>query len=112
MHGLASSPITVLSSFCIDEALSVLPGDALEHHRLFAYRVSPRLHRGGTRLDFSLPPDVRPETIPSSFLVRGYNAVSRSTDHGGLSCSPLSCNYLAPELNVNEFCLFPTLDAL
>lgn len=95
----------------VEDALSVVPSDTHKHYRLFAYRVSPRLHRGGTRLDFSLPPDIHANAIPTTFVVRGYDAVSRSTDFGCLECSPLSCNYLAAEMDVNEFCLFSSLNA-
>ena len=28
----------------------------------------------------------------------------------GLECSPLSCNGLAAEFEINEFCLLPSLD--
>ena len=96
----------------IADALSVLPRETREPYRLFAYRVTPHFHRGGARLDTELPPDVRPQPIPPDFVVRGFDAVSRSIDYpNGFEHSPLSCNYLATELDVNEFCLFSSLDA-
>jgi hypothetical protein len=96
----------------IDDALGVVPSEMVGRYRLFAYRVAPQIHRGGTRLGASLPHDVHPEPIPPDFVVRGFDAVSRSHDGVvGFECSPLSCNYLAAELEVNEFCLFSSLSA-
>ncbi len=96
----------------ISDALRVVPVDMIEHFRLFAYRVSPHVHRRGARVSIVVPQDVQPETIPADFIVRGFDAVSKSMDSTlGLECSPLSCNYLAAEMEVNEFCLFSSLDA-
>jgi hypothetical protein len=96
----------------ISDALRVVPRDTVEQFRLFAYRVAPQVHRGGARLDTALPPDVYPEPIPPDFLVRGFDAVSKSFDGTiGFECSPLSCNYLAVDFDTNEFCLFSSLDA-
>ncbi|MCH2175436.1 MAG: hypothetical protein MK193_06885 [Lentisphaeria bacterium] len=47
--------------------------------------------------------------IPQGWELQGYDIVSfyaQST----LQCSPLSCNYLANEVEVNENCLLNTLD--
>ena len=96
----------------IDDALRVIPKDALGQYRLFAYRLSPRLHRQGARATITVPADVHPEPVPADFISRGFDAVSRSMETVlGLECSPLSCNNLAAERDVNEFCLFPSLDA-
>jgi len=96
----------------IADALSVVPGEPRDLYRLFAYRVTPHFHCGGARLDIALPPDIRPHTIPPDFVVRGFDAVSRSIDYATwFEHSPLSCNHRAAELDVNEFCLFSSLDA-
>ena len=95
----------------IDDALRVVPGGTLRQYRLFAYRVTPEVHRSGARVKFAPPADVHPDPIPSDFVARGFDAVSKSVDGTiGFECSPLSCNYLAAELDVNEFRLFSSLD--
>lgn len=96
----------------VEDALRVVPSESLGQYRLFAYRVAPQFHRSRARLDISLPADVRPEPISPDFVILGFDAVSRSIDYSDtVEHSPLSCNYLASELDVNEFCLFNCLDA-
>ena len=57
-----------------------------------------------------VPPDVKPDPIPGSFQTLGFDSVCKSTRGVlGFECSPLSCNGLAEEWPVNEFCLFPSL---
>jgi hypothetical protein len=95
-----------------DDALAVVPHGERRHFRLFAYRVHPELFRGRERVAFTPPADVRPAPLPDGFVSRGFDSASRSSEAGlGLECSPLSCNGLASEIAVNEYCLFPTLEA-
>src|SRR5882672_3042280 len=96
----------------IADATRVVPQPDQAAYRLFAYRVAPYIYRGGDRLDFQVPAHVRPVPIPVDFVSRGFDAVSKSDQLTlGLSCSPLSCNYLASEIPTNEFCLFPSVEA-
>jgi hypothetical protein len=64
-------------------------------------------YRKGEALEVAIPADVRPEAVPPAFVSLGYDAVSKSSESVlGFECSPLSCNSMALEFAVNEFCLF------
>lgn len=95
----------------IGDSLNVVPREGYESFRLFAYRIAPQFHRDGGRLATVPPRDVHPEAIPPDFIVRGFDAVSRSADDTLFEHSPLSCNHVAAELGANECCLFSSLDA-
>ena len=96
----------------VADALSVISEEERPQFRLFAYRVHPELLRGKSRIELTLPENVRPEPIPPGFGTIGFDSASRSSAEGlGLECSPLSCNALAVEMPVNEHCLFPSLAA-
>ena len=53
------------------------------------------------------PIDVNP--LDASFESVGYDVVSRSGT-SFFECSPLSCNYLAKEIDTNSYCLVRELD--
>lgn len=92
------------------DALGVIPKDQLSKYRLFAYRIYPELFRQGRRIPVSVPEDVRPEPVPTNFRTIGFDAVSKTMEiDRQLECSPLSCNFMASEMEVNEHCLFPDL---
>lgn len=94
----------------ISDALGAVPEDRRDHFRLFAYRLHPEVFRQNGRVALFAPPDVKPDPVPRSFQTRGFDSVSKSTRGVlGFECSPLSCNGLAEEWPVNEFCLFPSL---
>lgn len=94
----------------IPDALAVVPANQREAFRLFAYRIHPEVFHGGSRLELVLPADVHPEPIPDAFERLGFDSVNRSVELTvGFECSPLSCNYMAAEMKVNEHCLFDSL---
>ncbi|HKF68897.1 MAG TPA: hypothetical protein VKB36_20265 [Vicinamibacterales bacterium] len=95
----------------ISDALGVVPENRRENFRLFAYRLHPEVFRpDGRRVALYVPPDVKPDPIPTSFQTIGFDTVSKSSRGVlGFECSPLSCSGLAEEWPVNEFCLFSSL---
>jgi hypothetical protein len=94
------------------DALGAIPAGAEPVYRLFAYRLHPEVFRRGARVPLRLPDDVRPDPMPASFRRLGFDSVSKSMDASvGFDCSPLSCNRMASEIEVNEHCLFPSLEA-
>ena len=95
----------------ISDALGLVADDRRALFRLFAYRLHPEVFRpDGRRVALVVPPDVKPDPIPGSFQTLGFDSVCKSTRGVlGFECSPLSCNGLAEEWPVNEFCLFPSL---
>ena len=96
----------------VADALGVVPELQRPEFRLFAHRVYPELFRGRERIALMFPDDMRPEPLPEGFRSLGFDSASKSSEQGlSLECSPLSCNYMASEMAVNEHCLFPTLDA-
>ena len=59
-----------------------------------------------------MPSDVRPDPIPDVFVPLGFDSANKSMESVlGLECSPLSYNLMAIEIDTNEFCLFPSLEA-
>jgi hypothetical protein len=94
----------------IADALGVVPPGQESVYRLFAYRMHPEIFTAGGRLPLEVPDDVRPEPVGADFRSLGFDSAGRSMKSGlGLECSPLSCNGLAAEIPVNEYCLFPGL---
>jgi len=74
-----------------------------EVFRIYAYRLLPSLFRGRTHEPVDLP-GVAAHALPANFVSLGFDVVSRS---GGTAfeCSPLSCNGMATQFEVNEHCL-------
>jgi hypothetical protein len=94
------------------DAMSVVPASERDAYRLFAYRLYPEIFREGTRVPFALPPEVRIEQIPDAFQTLGFDSVNNPTEPTvSFECSPLSCNAMAAEYEVNRYCLFPSLEA-
>lgn len=94
------------------DALAVVPAGQRASYRLFAYRIHTQRFCEGAATPFTWPPDATPEPIPGSFRSIGFDSVNKAMeDVLGFSCSPLSCNYMARELSVNEHCLFGSLEA-
>lgn len=94
----------------ISDALRAVPPGHESDFRVFAYRIHPERFTAQGRVPFTVPEDVRPEPITGEFRRLGYDSASRSVEAGiGMECSPLSCNGMAREMRVNEFCLFPEL---
>jgi hypothetical protein len=93
------------------DAVGLAPAGSLTEYRLFAYRLYPEVFRRNSRAPLVVPSDVRPDPIPKTFQSLGFDSVSRSMESVlGFECSPLSCNSMAAEWNVNERCLFPSLE--
>jgi len=95
----------------VADALSVVRAEHLKDFRLFAYRVHPNKFTADGQVSIVLPEDVRPEAIGQEFRRLGFDTVNKTMDSVlGFECSPLSCNAMAEEIPVNEYCLFATLD--
>lgn len=89
------------------DALRAIPIGQESHYRLFAYRIHPEVFTAAGRVRFAIPGNVQPEPIPPGFRQLGFDSANKSMESVlGLECSPLSCNGMAAEMAVNEFCLF------
>jgi hypothetical protein len=92
----------------VDRARDVIPPGAERGvFALYAYRLLPLLFRPGSQEPLPVPPLVI-EPLPEDFVSLGWDVVSRSAGTT-FECSPLSCNHMARECAVNEFCLVPAL---
>jgi hypothetical protein len=77
---------------------------------VFAYRLYPEVFTQRGRLPLVIPQNVQPEPISGDFRRLGFDSANKSMESAlGLECSPLSCNGMAEEMAVNEFCLFSEL---
>jgi hypothetical protein len=95
----------------IADAWSVVPAPDVARYRLFAYRLAPMFYRQGRPEPVDVPVDVHPEPIPAAFRSLGFDAFSKSSlGILGFECSPLSCNSMASEFVVNQYCLLPTAE--
>lgn len=89
-------------------AWSVVPGGRTNgDFRLFAYRMFPVQFDKGEQRPFTIPL-LSTQPLPSCYRRLGLDAVSRTCDTT-FECSPLSCNYAANQVEVNEFCLVDDL---
>jgi len=102
------------------EAWACVPEKSRSAFRIYAYRAQELLF-GRTGIGASVTLD---ELFPKDFadlppdstqlLCRrmGYDIVERNPAMGvlGFGCSPLSCNGMAEEIAVNEFCLIDDLE--
>jgi hypothetical protein len=94
----------------IADALRTIPAGEESHYRVFAYRIHPEKFTAAGRVRFAIPGNVQPEPIPSGFRRLGFDSANKTMESVlGLEHSPVSCNYMADELPVNEFCLFGEL---
>ena len=94
----------------IAEAAATVPADEREQHEIHAYRMLPALFDNGMRRPFEMPP-IEVEPLPAGYISAGFDAVSCVHYERQIECSPLSCNCMASEYEVNEHCLLPTLEA-
>jgi hypothetical protein len=95
----------------IVHALSVVPRERESEFRLFAYRVHPVKFTPSGLVPIVTPSDVQPEPVTDEFRSLGFDCANDSNCGVlGLECSPLSCNYMALEMETNEHCLFTSLD--
>lgn len=76
--------------------------------RMYAYKLFPLEFSGWERRPLTIP-HLPVEPLPPDFFSLGFDVVSRS--QGAMfECSPLSCNRLADEVAVNQYCLASTLE--
>lgn len=88
-------------------AESMIPvGPEGDTFRLYAYRLLPILFRARAQEPLELP-RLTVQPVPATFVSLGFDVVSRS---GGTAfeCSPLSCNGMATQFEINEHCLVPS----
>jgi len=88
-------------------AMQVIEDD-LEEYDLYAYKVFPV--RCKYRETEPIPITNSPGDVPDDYHFLGYDIVTKSRADF-FECSPLSCNYLANDYEVNQFCLIDELEA-
>ncbi len=103
------------------EAWACVPEESKAEFAIFAYRLLPMLFDSSgegraVALDQLLPaelPSLPGEPAPAQHASIGYDVVERNIVLGtlGFGCSPLSCNGLAKEIPVNQFCLLDNLES-
>ena len=75
--------------------------------KIFFYEAYELKYNENKKIWMPFSPELSLETNvrnPDIKILEGYDVVAR---HG---CSPLSCNYLASEIETNEHCLLPSLE--
>lgn len=87
-----------------ETAWSVVPREQRDSFRLYAYSLHPVEFVDGHEHAMEV---VEPEIAPlgEDFRSVGWDVVSRSTGHL-FECSPLSCNLMVEQVDVNAYCLF------
>ena len=90
-------------------ALALSVTDHPAAFQLYAYRLLDVAFAKGGDGVLGLTGFPAEPPVPGSRVI-GYDVVSGSVSVG-FECSPLSCNHMADEVSVNEFCLIPDLDA-
>jgi hypothetical protein len=110
------------STFWNDEnlALAAVPAEGLPHFRLFCYRLLPTLFGASGEPKSVSIDDLFTEGLPglpnepdlSEYRTLGYDIVEAPLTLSvlGFGCSPLSCNGMAGEIAVNQYCLVEDLD--
>ena len=74
-----------------------------ERFEILAFRILHARFVDGRREDWT-PEPVTPEPLADGYQSLGFDAVSRSAGPM-FECSPLSCNYMHREIEVNRHCL-------
>jgi len=89
------------------DARLVVPSGA-DGFTLFAYRLLPSrfLHGQTERLEIK---ELPVEPLAAAFVSLGFDVVNKVVS-AYFECSPLSCNYMADEVAVNDFCLVENLE--
>ena len=83
-----------------------LAGTTLFYYEGFEMQYDEESHWGSYSPTPSFPLNVEP---PARKTLRGFDVVTYSCNNSA-ECSPLSCNALADEIPVNEFCLLASLE--
>lgn len=84
------------------DARLVVPSGSAEY-AVFAYRLLPVRFARGKAEPLKID-ELTVEQVPPTFVSLGFDVVNKVYS-AFFECSPLSCNYLANEVAVNEFCL-------
>jgi hypothetical protein len=91
----------------LKDARAILPASP-GSFAIYAYRLLPvRFSKG--RTESFTPAGYPVEPLPSHFISLGFDVVSKSVS-AFFECSPLSCNGMAAEVPVNQYCLVDALD--
>lgn len=90
----------------ISDAESVILGDAPQF-KIFAFRLLPLTFIEGSSKNLKIL-DFCGEQLPRNFVSLGFDVANRTLTPF-FECSPLSCNLLANEIPVNQFCLIDSL---
>ena len=93
-----------------DLAWSVVPVEDRASFELFAYRLYLVEFDGGREEPMEEWWDLAVESIPSSFVRLGWDAVVGGNHHG-FGCSPMSCNAGCDDVEIakkNRYCLVST----
>jgi hypothetical protein len=93
---------------CIDDARRVIP-DGGAGYLVFGYRLLPSLFDNGRGESIDVSPRGI-EPLPPAFRSLGFDVVSKSVSDF-FECSPLSCNAMAREIDVNRQCLVENLES-
>ena len=96
----------------IIESLALAEGIDLGANTLFYYEVYEQQYAADEKAWQPFEPEQSFETQvvePTSKHLEGYDVVSFHVQTSA-ECSPLSCNHLAQEMQVNEHCLFNTFE--
>ena len=91
----------------VEVARSVVP-EGKTDFQILAYALLPVRFENGKAHDLEISV-VNVEPLPATFRFLGYDVVSRSSSDG-FECSPLSCNSMAQEIAVNDFCLINDIE--
>ena len=89
-----------------DEARRVAKNDLESDFAIYAYRLLPVAFAEDME---PLEITVSPTALPEHFEPLGFDVVSRDMTPM-FECSPLSCNSMAPEAPINEYCLLSSLE--
>ena len=86
-----------------EQAWAVVPVDDVARYGMYAYKIASRVYGQDHAQPIEI--QVKPIDLPQSFSRLGYDVVNRDYSVT-FECSPLSCNAMARQVLVNEFCLF------
>lgn len=104
-HWLFDSP-EIIHALAVDNAIDLF-GLTLFYYEVFGLQYDSASHRG---LPFGAEPSLPTHVqIPRATQLEGYDVVTFSAQTSP-ECSPLSCNSLAPNLLVNQHCLFASFE--
>jgi hypothetical protein len=95
----------------LGEAATICPAPN-QVFQIFAFRVLPTQFQDGEPQPFSVP-TFQVEPIPEHFHRLGFDIANAMPGYSVLpffNCSPLSCNGIAKEMQVNQYCLLDSIE--